>query len=401
MNYLYQVLASVGIGAISFLLGLFIARQLGASQFGQYSIALSVGSILGIIFDGGMRALLTRERTKASKHLDAFHKELPHIAMGYSLVTALLASIICIAIFPSLVKLGLGIILCFWGVIITQFASAILRGDGHLKDDALWQIQQRLLTATIIISCILIGLSEAWQILFAWAIGAILSNLLLNKGFRFKPLFRAIFTSQFKYYRNVLPFLWIDFSTAIYFRSDLILLGHFKISDSEIGQYAAAFRLVEAALLVASPISIVIFREIRLLHEKQSLQKSCVIRAMLMGALFGFLGLVLFKLIATPLVKITYGPDYTITAELLTSLGWIILILIPNAILTQAALALNLEKTYALAASIAATSSISLNLLLIPHYGVLAAAYNSIVTELVLMAVLLYAVIQKIKNVAI
>jgi O-antigen/teichoic acid export membrane protein len=138
VNYLYQLMSSVGVGLISFALSLFIARQAGSSYFGQYSTALAIGSILAITFDGGMRSLLTRERTRPSEHLAKLHEALPYIAMGHSLITAMIASIICLIVFPDQVHLGLGIIWCFWGAVITQYASAILRGDGHLKADALW-----------------------------------------------------------------------------------------------------------------------------------------------------------------------------------------------------------------------------------------------------------------------
>lgn len=396
MNYFYQLASSIGVGAISFALSLFIARQVGASHFGQYSTALAIGSILAIGLDGGMRNLLTRERTRGSEHLATLQNRLPHIAMGHSLIAAILASVICFIAFPGHTNLGLGIIWCFWGAVITQYASAMLRGDGLLKADSLWQFKQRLLTAALITITVLLGYLEAWQLLVTWAVGAICVNLFFKEGFRFKPTFKPLLSLGV--YRTLLPLLWIDLATTIYFRSDLIMLRSFDVSDGDIGQYAAAYRLVEAAILIASPLSIIIFRKVRLLHEEHLLQMNYIIKSILISVLMGFLGLALMEWIANPLVKIAYGEDYAQAAALLPILGWMIVLLIPNTVLTQTALALNLEKSYAVTATLAAIGNIGLNLLFIPKYGTVAAAYSSVATELILLAGLSLAIFYRLKG---
>ena len=397
MNYFYQIVSSVGVGAISFVLSLFIARQVGSSYFGQYSTALAIGSILAVVLDGGMRTLLTRERTRACEHLSWSREALPHIAMGHSLIAAILASIICLIAFTDQLSPGLEIIWCFWGAVITQYASAILRGDGLLKTDSLWQLKQRVLTALLIAITVFLGYFETWQLLLTWAAGALCANLFFKEGFRFKPLFRPQLSLDIKLYRSLLPLLWIDLVTTIYFRCDLILLRSFQVSDNDIGQYAAAFRLIEATILIASPVSIIIFRKVRLLHEEHVLQTNLIVKSLLISTLFGLLGVTLIEWIGNPLVRLAYGTQYGQAATLLSILGWMIILLIPNAVLTQTALALNLEKPYALAATLAAIGNISLNYLFIPKYGTVASAYTSIATELILLIGLSIAIYRKLK----
>jgi len=397
VSYFFQIISSIGVGAISFVLSLFIARQVGDSHFGQYSTALAIGSILAIGFDGGMRNLLTRERTIVSEHLAKLYEALPNIAMSYSLFAAILASVICLIAYPNQIYLGLGIIWCFWGTVITQYGSAMLRGDGLLKTDGLWQLKQRAFTAFLIVITVLLGYSEAWQLLITWAIGALCANIFIKEGFWFKPFFKPLFSLELKLYRPLLPLLWIDLATTVYFRSDLIILKILKVSDSDIGQYSAAYRLIEAAILVASPISIIIFRRVRLLHEQRLLQKNYIIQSLLISALFGLLCLALLQCVASPLVQVAYGGDYTQAAAIIPVLCWMILLLIPNTVLTQTALALNLEKSYALIATLAAICNLSLNFILIPDYGTLAAAYSSIAAELIILIGLSIAIFEKIK----
>jgi O-antigen/teichoic acid export membrane protein len=398
MSYLYQLLSSVGTGVISFALSLFIARQVGADNFGIYSTAIAIGAILAVSIDGGMRNLITREHTRNSQHLNIFKSELPRIAMGHSLMIALVASIFCLFYFGRNLSLALSIIWCFWGIVISQYASALLRGDGNLKLDSLWQLKMRVLSAGLIGTIIAMGFHQPWQLLSTWAIASIFGNLFLKNGFRFKPLFKPLLSQNLKLYRALLPLLWIDLATTIYFRSDLVLLKHLEISDSQIGQYAAAYRLIEASILVATPISIIIFRRVRLLHEERTLQNRYIFKSLLIASLFGLLGALAMQMLAIPLVQLTYGDQYTQASTALSILSWMIALLIPNTVLTQAVLALNLEKSYALTATLAALGNIGLNLLFIPDYGTAAAAYSSIATELILFIGLLIAILQKMKE---
>ena len=397
MNYFYQLISSVGVGLISFALSIFIARQVGASNFGEYSTALAIGSILAIGLDGGLRNLITREHTMASEHLNEFNGKLPQIAMGHSLMAALLASLISFIAFYDQLYLSLGIIWCFWGVTTSQFGSAILRGEGLFKTDSLWQLKQRVLTALFIATSVVIGYFEVWELLIAWAAGALCANFSFKEGFWRRPIFKPLLSLDLKLYRVLLPLLWIDLATTIYFRSDLIVLKSLKVSDSDIGQYSAAHRLVEAAILIASPFAIIIFRKVRLIHEERLLQTNFIIKLLLISTLFGFLWVVLIDLISTSLVQLVYGEQYGKAATLLSILGWMIVLLIPNMMLTQTALALNLEKSYALVVTLAAISNISLNFMFIPEYGTIGAAYTSIATELILLIGLSVAIFNKIK----
>lgn len=368
---------------------------MGASDFGQYSTALAIGSILAIFLDGGLRNLLMREFTRTSDHLSGMKVNLPQIAMGHSLMAALATSALCLMLIADNLYLALTIIWCFWGAVITQYASSLLRAEGKINNDSLWQVKQRTLTALLIIIAVLLGYCEVYQVLGAWAIGALCANLFFKDGFRFKPKFKPLLSSNINIYRTLLPFLCIDLSTNIYFRSDLILLRVCQVSNFDIGQYAAAYRLIEITTILAAPFSIRIFRKVRMLHNTKFLQKTYIAKMFLASVIFGLAGSVIIQLVGEPLVKYTYGTDFTQTPELLSILGWMIALLIPNTVLTQAALALNFEKSYALTATLAAIGNISLNFWLIPEFGTMATAYSSIATELIILVGLSISIARK------
>ena len=65
-----QWLAVMFVGGISFILSVFIARQLGPEMFGVYAQAVSLGALLTILIDGGFGKLLMRETVRASPVLE-------------------------------------------------------------------------------------------------------------------------------------------------------------------------------------------------------------------------------------------------------------------------------------------------------------------------------------------
>ena len=399
-----QWVATVFVGMVSFAVSIFIARQTGPTNFGEYSFALSVGAVLVIFIDGGMRKLLMRERTRPSPHLTHLLDLLPSIAFGHALMVALASSLIAITFFIDQIALALAMVWCFFAIVVAENISAMLRGEGRLELDAGWQMGQRSSSAACIVLAIVLGFHSPWHILAAWALGAQIINLLFLFGFKFRPslIFGFKFRPSLKFrptlYKAVLPLLWIDLATAVYFRSDIMMLQWLGVHQDQIGQYAAGYRLIEAVVLIANPVGILLFRHIRLLNKDRRALCRYIPRATALAAILGVTGATFIAGFAEPIVALTYGSNYTETAGLLAILAWSLAFILPNAILTRVVLALNLERPYVFAASIAAISNVTLNFVFIVRYGPQAAAWVTFVTEAVLFVILTFAVSRNLKR---
>lgn len=386
--------ATFYVGAVSLALSIFVARQTGPAIFGEYSVALAVGAVLAIFIDGGMRNLLMREHTRASSQLEYLSGRLSTIALGHALIVAISFSLLAVTLFGDHVPVALATVWCFFGVVLTQYASSILRGEGRLVLDAGWQVWSRSSSAACIVLVIVLGFHSPWQILAAWSFGAVMANLVFSRGIRFRPDFAI----PPKLYKVVLPLLWIDLATAIYFRSDMMILQGFGVSQERIGQYAAAYRLFEAMIFLSNPVAILLFRYMRKINgDKRELGRH-IPRSTALAAILGIVGAVIIAALAEPIITLTYGSRYPETAGLLATLVWSLAFVLPNAILTQAALALDLERSYALVASIAAVCNVTLNFVFISHYGPQAAAGITIVTEAVLFVGLVVVLTRNIRT---
>ena len=379
-----QLFATLYLGIISFSLSVFLARELGPTGFGEYGIALAAGAILAIFLDGGMRNILWREVTRSGKQLEHLSKQLPAIALGHAITLAVLLTLLALGILSHHLLLALSTISCFLGVVLVQFVSASLRGAGRWSLDARWQMGQRTLSAALVLSVVYLGFPQAWVVLSAWACASFLAVLLFTSPLRTFPdlSFRP------EVYKIAIPLIFIDLATVIYFRSDMLVLGWLGIESNQIGQYAASYRFFEAIIMVANPVGLLLFRHVRLfkgnaLEFKQGLQRAVFFAAVL-GVFFA-LGL---GFISEQLVAWSYGSLYPESAQLFSILVWSLVFVLPNILLTQAALALELDRTYLLAALLAALINITLNFIFITYNGVLASAYTSVATEGVLFFLL-------------
>jgi O-antigen/teichoic acid export membrane protein len=377
-----QWLAIAYIGLASFGLSILVARTLGPDLFGVYAVLLSLGALTAILIDGGFSKLLQRERARGSVALVQIEPALPALAYGHAMIAIFALSVLAVLLFPDNKMTSLITVWCFGAAVLNQYGLAILRGEGRLVRDAAWQIGNRTLSAVCMVAALLfLGASLPWQVLMAQFVGTAAFGFFVALFLQVRPRFVV----PPAVYRAVLPLVWLDLATAVYFRSDMVLLEFLNAPKSGIGHYGVAYRLIEALILLASPIGLILFRHFR----QGSDMPVRMVRQMLLPPMAyatlvgGFLALLMW-FCSDSIVSLAYGHNYQGTGKLLAILGCSLIFILPNGILNQAALALGLERWFAISATITALTNIVGNLLFIPIYGAMAAAWMTVLTEAVL-----------------
>ncbi|GGC05124.1 O-antigen transporter [Oxalicibacterium flavum] len=372
-----QWLAVGFVGIISLTVSILIARVLGPESFGVYSVALSGGAIVAILLDGGFCRLLQRERAHPTPALLQFLPLLPQAALGHVIIAASIFSLIAMLVLPKHALTIVAVIWFFAASVTNQFGLSILRGDGRMVRDASWQIGNRTFTALCVVSVILMGAEKPWQIFFAQFIGATAFGLLIMRYLRTRPLWKI----PPSIYAATLPFVWLDLATVLYFRADMLLLEWLDVPKFEVGKYGVAYRLIEAVILLASPVGLILFRKFRLSSgsPKQMLQN--MLPALIGAQVVGLLVMIFLLVCSTPLISLVYGHAYAGADHILAILGVALLFILPNGVLTQAALALGIERWLAISASFVAVINIAGNILLIPSHGLVGVAWMTVVTE--------------------
>lgn len=388
---------SIGfVGAISFALSVFIARRFGPETFGVYAQAISLGAFLAILIDGGFGKLLMRETVRSSSELNVETNVLHGFAFGHGLVViAVLTVFVLINPFPLHWPTMLATLAAFGISVFGNFSLIILKGQGRLVRDAAWQMLSRIFTAACMAFGLYWGASSPWELLtYQFAGGAMFLLFLMRAGW-----VRPVFKIPRKIYAMVLPLVGLDLATVVYFRSDMLLFKLMDTPKSDVGAYGVAYRLIEAVLLLATPVAMLLFRRFRL--SSADWNQRALLSVLRLAALAAALGFLVF-LIALPAANAfflgVFGDAFESAGGLFKVLSLMLVFALANGVLGQAVFALGMDKQYLLAASAAAVFSIVGNILLLSHFGVLAAAWMTVATEFVLgvgLSVALYVAWKK------
>ncbi len=370
--------------AVSLALSVWLARGMGPAGFGRYAYLLNLATLLALLQDAGMRTLVLREGVAAGIPAP-MARALPGLARGHLLWSTLLLAAASLAARhaggdPALVWA----VLCFGAVTLTQLVSAQLKAAGLWQRDASWLAGARALSAVLVVMAVLLLGYDPGVVFAAWGCGLVLAYLWLGRGLRDRPQWRP----QPLAYRAAAGFFWIDTATGLYRRSDVVILQH-MVPAAELGQYAAAYRVFDGVLLLAMPVALLLFRQLRLQRTQATRARRLEDRALWLAGAAGLALAATGAWFGTLLMELLYGAAYRVVAGQV--LGWLFaafVFVLPNYVLTQAAIASDRQRWYVLGAGLAAVVNIALNLLLTRQYGVHGAAIAVIATEATLTATL-------------
>ena len=385
-NLGYQWTSTLFVAVFGFLVSVLLARKLGVEGFGDYSYILSLAGIFLIIQDGGYKTLIFRESVDDSAQ-SLLSSGLVHVASvtSFGILLVLLLQ-------PHNWTGILTAIFCMGLVVVTTFVSSLLKGRGDFKSDAIWKIVIRSMSACGIFSVLFFYEDVSVTSLFAsWSVALMLALIwpILKGYFR-----RLSFNFKGELFRASMVFLTIDVATIFYFRSDIVMLEYLGHIKSEVGQYSAAYRILEGIILLATPVAQIAFRSLRL---KQGQKKFFDLLGLLV--LFMIFVSVVILLIGAffgkDLMLIVFGEQFNLASILLPLLLFSILFILPNYILTQGAISMNKEISYAKIVVFVALLNVGLNAWLIPDYGAMGAAWATIFSEGVLFFGLVYVMLRE------
>ena len=224
-------------------------------------------------------------------------------------------------------------------------------------------------------------------ICFIWAI--VIENLFINVSFVI--LYRIKFKiSPHKWKINIdkiknllkdgWPLILSGLAMAIYMKIDKVMLG-FLTSDYGVGIYSAAARITEASYFIPVAISISLFPYI--LKSKNINLEEYKNRLQLIYSFYTWLSIfmsIIIYLIAFPLIDILYGKAYIQAVDVLQIHFFSNIFVFLGVASTRQLVAENKTKVVFYRSVTGAISNIILNYYFIKHYGIIGAAYASLIS---------------------
>ncbi len=385
-----------------FAAGILLARMMGPDALGVYALAIAFVQVAAIIAQFGFPASLVRLVSVASAHNDP--SSIRSAVLGSAEVVALISAFLIIsagiAYWTVDARFGLPAAALLLALLLvplqalTATLSAAIRGLGYV-------IESQIATE-VVRSILLLLMLAAWWVVrpaatpeqalllnvaalagaFAVLVFGVRKRLpQVDPGVRGKRDYTTLVASSF-------PFVLLAGAQVINYQMDVLLLGVLTTRE-EVGLYRVALQLADGAGVALFAISIAIAPTLARLQAQadwRRLRKLLVYAHAAATALMLPLGLGIFGW-AGPLLELVYGGQYRRAAG---ALGILAVAKVLYAMVCFSGVALSMAgKPYvaALISFITIVLNVTLNLLLIPSYGMEGAAIATGTSEFIVNAI--------------
>lgn len=399
-NTLWITAANIIGKGLAFLLTIYIARYLGDSLYGKFSFALSLVGILAVIADFGLGNFAIREIARSNEQTKKYLDNIIVIKILLGIITfaSILMSLILLDkddLTKQLTYLaGLYIIINTF----EQFFYTVFRAWEKIKFEAICHITYNVFL--FILGIIFIKLNfSAHSLMTAYVLATCLSFFLsitfIRKYFiKFKVEFDFLFWK--KILKESWPFALSSIFTIIYFRIDTIILSE-MCTDQEVGWYTAAYNLVFALMLIPSVLDIIFYPILsKCFKDKKEFKYTCkklFAYALILALTFGSI----FFLARGPLINILYNYKYLQAVPIFGILIWSFIFTLINRfpfIIISANMQILITKQIAFGMIL----NILLNILLIPRFGTIGAAWATVIAEIACLLLLAYYALIKYRK---
>ncbi len=366
-----------------------VQNRLGFEAYGQYYILFNFVLLLSVLLDFGIGNYTTSNLAKNPNLLEKQFSALLTIKIFFSalyIVTTLILAVILNydkSIWFLIFMLSFNQVLSFFHIYFRSNVS----GLQLFKTDSIFSVLDRLL---MIIFCSILLFTNIFELnitnfvyaqTLAYGISAAISFTFISKKIsKITLVFDKVILWDI--YKKTAPYALLALLMTLYTRVDNILIGKLlPDGDYHDGIYALGYRLLEAANMMAALVAMLLLPIFsKMIAEKQKLEPLVNTALGLLIAPSFIFGVACFFFQSEILVMLSpKANDYATQV-----FGWVILCFIPLCFMYIFGTLLTANaslKILNILALIALITNFGLNLLLIPKYQALGAAYAAIITQ--------------------
>ena len=370
---LIAFLSSIGVTVIGFFATIYIAHNAGATALGGFFLLLAYVGIIGLFTDGGVSGAAL-QRISEGESQDKYFSA--HVAMRVILLAATLT--ILIAARPLFADLNAsGLFLWLLVALVVSTGAGIIStgvyGSGKVGILQIAELANNIIRVIVQVIAVYLGFSVGG--LAAGFIAGILAGLLINM----RVLSVKIVRFGRRNIRGLLAFSGWAFITgltgALMGYADTILVGYF-LSNSEIGMYRTSFQLATIALFVMIALRTALYPKIAswMKEGETGSVETALSRAITYSLALAVPAACGAWVIGRSLLYYLYGAPFVAAGPALSILFMVEIVTVFLTLETMCLGALNMPKSVFLVTAIGAVSTILLDILLIPIFGITGAA---------------------------
>lgn len=375
---------------LKLILIIYVARILGATEYGKFTFALAFVSLFAIFSDLGVSSITTRELAREKEKEK--EKEFPAILSLKTLLNiGTLVLILIGSFFITVDFLIQGVIWILGVYIIVNDFSGIIYAFFRARQKMEYEAWAKILQAVAVTGAgffILFNFPSVQNLSLGYLFASLIALLFILLLFHFKVYRLKIFFKS-NIWRNILIMSWPlalgGAMGSICANTDSIMMGYWG-QITQTGWYNAAQRIVAVALIPTGLIGASFFPVLSKFFDqsKEKLQRSW--NYFIETMIFLSLALVIGGIALAPkIIDFVYDPSYfssILAFQILIASGGVTILSGP---FNQALIVSNQQKKAFWIVLFGAILNLILNLILVPKYSLYGAALTTLAAGLLML----------------
>jgi O-antigen/teichoic acid export membrane protein len=382
-----QLVTRGGNIALGIAVTIVLVRVLGDARFGQWSTILAVVQIVGYFGDLGLEQIAVRRAAEDDAREAQWLSTLLTFRLLVGIPATVSTIVVTVALAQDATMRATGIILA-GTVLVGSLASyrTVFQLRVRNSTTAAFELANGLVWG---LAVVVIAIAGGGMVTLAAAfLGASLTTTLAQAvlAHRLVPLRPTLDRAQVREFVRIgVPVAVGSLLILSYGRIDQVLVFHYS-GDRGAGLYGAAYRILDRSMLLPGTVVATIFPLMAAAHatDVARVRRLVQLGAEVIATLtFPVLPVVVF--LATPLIQLLFGPEFREAATAFAILMGLFAISGFGYLSGYLVLLLGLQRRFIVIALVGLAVNVGLNLLLLPRYGFEAAAWVTIVTDLVVV----------------
>lgn len=369
---------------------LYVARKFSPSEYGELIALIALSFIIVSFFDFGLPVYFQREVSRSKNIYSLYKTTLVLYLILFPVYVA--ACIMYTNLFQSFNSA-----IIFFTIIVSSYLSLyinimskVVSGLRDFKSQFYFLVISRcfylFFPAAYLFGKEITIESIAVVLLLSYFVNLILLYFYLKKNFFKSDSGKVDFSFLLKIIKISAPLGIIVLVNLLYDRIDVLLISNI-LGFTDTGKYNVAYGLLKASTLSFSFILIEGFSKASYLSTKLSSIKLFLKKYALVIFIISFVSSLILFFLPDFLVIFFYSSKYASSAELLKFLSFALIPLALNNLTGITLNALGKFNFVLIATIIGLAVNISINIILIPQIGLIAACYATFFTEIVILIV--------------
>ncbi len=370
---------------------IYVARILGATDYGIFTYAMSLVGIFMIFADLGLTSIITRElsRNGAEKHSYLSTGFAVKVAfLIFSIVTATLIGPL-ISKFPESKNLIIVIATFVSLESLRSFLYAIPRAENKMQIEAGIGITSEIISTAITLAIFFhdpTPESLAYGYVAGNLVGLLVSLVSLRRhipdilgGFD-KRLINPIIRASW-------PLAIMGVFGVFMTNIDAVMLGFWN-NSAVLGIYAAAQKPISLLYIIPSLLTASLFPLMSRMKDDPSRFGSFIEKSYRASLAIAFPIITGGVVLAGPLLSVAYGPEYAPAILTLQILLLTLLATFPGSVFADVILAEDRQKIFMKSSGFGGLTNVILNIILIPPFGIAGSAIATVMAQFVAYGIL-------------